>query len=97
MAPMEGRANHWGARQPFDLHGNRKSHFSVSVSKKSTDGLFTILSNLMTLQEVMAPMEGRANHWGARQPFDLYGNRKSHFSVFVRKKSMDGLFTILSN
>jgi hypothetical protein len=45
-APMEGRANQWGAKQPVDLQRVRKSHFSDSVSKKSMDGLFTIPSNL---------------------------------------------------
>ena len=43
---MDGHANQWVVSQPVDLEGNRKSHFSVSVSKKSTDGLFTIPSNL---------------------------------------------------
>jgi len=35
IAPMDGRANQWGVTQPVDLKGNRKSHFSVSASKKS--------------------------------------------------------------
>ena len=41
---MDGHAKQWGAAQPIVLKGNRKSHFSVSVSKKSMDGLFTIPS-----------------------------------------------------
>jgi len=44
---MDGRANQWGAEQPVDLEGKRKSYFSVSVSKKSKDGLFTITSKLV--------------------------------------------------
>jgi len=44
IVPMDGHANQWGAEQPVDLEGKRKSHFSVSVSKKSKGGLFTITS-----------------------------------------------------
>jgi hypothetical protein len=44
VVPMDGHANQWGATQPVDLQGNRKSHFSDSLSKKSKDGLFAIPS-----------------------------------------------------
>jgi hypothetical protein len=47
VVPMDGHANQWGASQPFDLKGNRKSHVSVSVSKKYKDGLFMIKSDLV--------------------------------------------------
>jgi hypothetical protein len=42
-------------------------------------------------------MDGHANQWGAEQPVDLEGNRKSQVSVYVCKKSMDVLFTTPSN
>jgi hypothetical protein len=35
IVPMDGLASLWVARQPFDLLGNRKARFPVSVSKKS--------------------------------------------------------------
>jgi len=53
---MDGHANQWGAARPVDLKGNRKSHFSVSVSKKSKDGLFTIPSRLDP-QEALKPKD----------------------------------------